>query len=663
MAKTPKKNPLPQKNNWKSRTKGLVLWLLLFTTALILAQYFYGDHQAVLKMNYTEFLSEVEAGNIDEVTFTGKQVEGNFKTPKTVDVGKETIDYKKLELYIPFEDTDLITTLRENNVVINAEIENNSWISIVLSILPWLLIPIFFIFLIKRSQGSQQGLFSFGKSRAKKITPDRTKVTFADVADCEEAKMELSEIIEFLKNPKRFSKLGGKIPKGVLLLGPPGTGKTLLAKAVSGEAGVPFFSVSGSDFVEMFVGVGASRVRDLFDNAKNNAPCIIFVDEIDAVGRHRGTGLGGGHDEREQTLNQILVEMDGFEANAGVIVLAATNRPDVLDPALLRAGRFDRRVVIGLPDVKGREGILKVHTRGIPLADDVDLFIIAQGTPGLSGAELANIVNEAALLAAKKGKDQVDMSDMELAKDKVMMGLERRSLMLSDEEKKISAYHESGHALAGKLIPGSDPIHKVTIIPRGMSLGLTYYLPKGDRKVYSKSYLQTKLVHMLGGRAAEMLVFQDPSTGAGNDIDQATNLARKMVCEWGMSDKIGPINFGEENGNVFLGKELVTKSKSHSEEMSKVIDNEVRQFVEDGLNKAKKLLSENIDKLHLLANALLRYESLSGEEIDLVLEGKEIQREEEIETSSSEDVQKAVEKKPKSSSGPAISGEPSPEPT
>ncbi|MCD6502100.1 ATP-dependent zinc metalloprotease FtsH, partial [bacterium] len=460
----------------------------------------------------------------------------------------------------------------------------------------------------------------------------------------------------------RFSKLGGKIPKGVLLLGPPGTGKTLLAKAVSGEAKVPFFSVSGSDFVEMFVGVGASRVRDLFENAKTNAPCIIFIDEIDAVGRQRGTGLGGGHDEREQTLNQILVEMDGFETNAGVIVIAATNRPDVLDPALLRAGRFDRRVVVDFPDIKGREGILKVHTRGIPLAEDVDLRLIALGTPGLSGADLANIVNEAALLAARFEKDQVFMVDFEQAKDKVMMGTERRSMVLSDEEKKISAFHEAGHTLLGKLLPGSDPVHKVTIIPRGLSLGLTLYLPKGDRKLYSKSYLQIKLVQLLGGRAAETIVFGEPTTGASNDIEQASSIARKMVCQWGMSEKLGPLDFLEGNNQVFLGKELVSRRASHSEETSRTIDEEVSAFVLNAQKKASTLLSENREKLDNLAEALQKYESLTGNEIDLAIEGKEIEKEEDEIPVSDKPPQKSEEPDKDEILKPAI-GKASPEPT
>lgn len=626
MQPSEKKDNLPEKG-WLGKIKGVLIWVLLWAATLIIFMQFVNkDTSSSAKLGYSEFLAEVDSGRVREALFIGKKIEGKFLVPKIVDKGKGTIGISDFEVQIPFEDPELVRKLDEKGVVVKAKEDSAGWLSVFLSILPWILIPLFYILLIRRLQGNQRGMFSFGKSRARRITPDKVRVTFQDVADCDEAKQELGEVIEFLKNPRRFSKLGGKIPKGVLLLGPPGTGKTLLAKAVSGEAGVPFFSVSGSDFVEMFVGVGASRVRDLFETAKSSAPCIVFIDEIDAVGRERGTGLGGGHDEREQTLNAILVEMDGFEANVGVIVLAATNRPDVLDPALLRAGRFDRRVVIDRPDVSGREGILRVHTRGMPLNDDVDLAKIAQGTPGLSGADLANIVNEAALLSARKKKDQVDMEDFELAKDKVMMGTERKSLIISPEEKKISAYHEGGHALLGKLIPGSDPVHKVTIIPRGMSLGLTYYLPKGDRRIYSKSYLLTKLVHILGGRAAELLIFGDPTTGADNDIEQATSLARKMVCEWGMSEKLGPLDYTGDSDQVFLGRELVTRHSSHSDEVNREIDKEVARFVEEGLKQAMELLSANIDKLHALAKGLLDYESLSGDEIDLILAGKAISR-------------------------------------
>ncbi|HDR90835.1 MAG TPA: ATP-dependent metallopeptidase FtsH/Yme1/Tma family protein [candidate division Zixibacteria bacterium] len=656
------KIPPPKNTNWKTRTRGLAIWVLLFAVAILLAQMFYGDRNPVLKLNYSEFMEAVEGGEVSQVKFVGKKVEGKFKLEKTVSMGKGEVTYAKFESYIPFEAPELVSTLREADVQVAAEDDSGGWWTIALSILPWLLLPLLYFLFIMRMQGNQKGIFTFGKSKAKRITPDRAKVTFADVADCEEAKMELQEVIEFLKNPKRFSKLGGKIPKGVLLLGPPGTGKTLLAKAVSGEAGVPFFSVSGSDFVEMFVGVGASRVRDLFDNAMANAPCIVFIDEIDAVGRQRGTGLGGGHDEREQTLNQILVEMDGFEANTGVIVLASTNRPDVLDPALLRAGRFDRRVVIDRPDVKGREGILKVHTRGIPLAKDVDLQAIAKGTPGLSGADLANICNEAALLAARENKDQVGQWEFEHAKDKVMMGMERRSMALSDEEKKITAYHEAGHTLVGKLLPNSDPIHKVTIIPRGMSIGQTMYLPKGDRHVYGKSYLKTKLVHALGGRAAELAVFNDPTTGADNDIKQATDLAHKMVCSWGMSEKLGPLNYNESDNEIFLGKELVSRGSRHSDEVNRLIDAEVTSLVEGALETAASIIDEHRQKLDRIAEALLKYESLSGEEIDLIMEGKAIERPDaEIEAMNTSAKKEAVPDA-KKSPGTAISGDAAPEP-
>ncbi|MFQ5584427.1 MAG: ATP-dependent zinc metalloprotease FtsH, partial [Calditrichia bacterium] len=448
-----------------------------------------------------------------------------------------------------------------------------------------------------------------------------TKVTFNDVAGCDEAKEELKEIIDFLKNPQKFVRLGGKIPKGALLLGAPGTGKTLLARAVAGEAGVPFFSMSGADFVEMFVGVGASRVRDLFEQGRKNAPCIIFIDEIDAVGRQRGAGLGGGHDEREQTLNALLVEMDGFDTAEGVIIIAATNRPDVLDSALLRPGRFDRQIVVDRPDVRGREGILKVHTKNIPLADDVDLGVIAKGTPGLAGADLANLVNEAALFAARVNRDKVTMEDFETAKDKVMMGMERRSLIISDEEKKSTAYHEAGHVLVSKLIPGSDPVHKVTIIPRGRALGVTSYLPIDERHTYSREYCDALLCHLMGGRVAEKLVFKQLTTGAGNDIERATALARKMICEWGMSPKLGPLTFGKKEEEIFLGREIATH-RDFSEKTAEEIDKEIKNTVLAAEQKAEKLLTENIDKLHALAEALLEREILDGEEIDMILNGE-----------------------------------------
>jgi cell division protease FtsH len=471
--------------------------------------------------------------------------------------------------------------------------------------------------------GGAKGIFSFGKSRAKLLTENQQKVTFDNVAGADEAKQELREIIDFLKDPDKFQKLGGKIPKGALLLGPPGTGKTLLAKAVAGEAGVPFFSMSGADFVEMFVGVGASRVRDLFEQGKKNAPCIIFIDEVDAVGRHRGAGLGGGHDEREQTLNQLLVEMDGFDSNEGVILIAATNRPDVLDQALLRPGRFDRQIVVDRPDVRGREGILKVHTKNIPLRDNVDLSVIAKGTPGFSGADLANLVNEAALLAARHNKKVVDMLDFEYAKDKVMMGAERKSLLITDEEKRLTAYHEAGHVLVAKFTPHSDPVHKVTIIPRGRALGVTTTLPMDEKHNYSKSYCEAMLIHLLGGRAAEEVVMNELTTGAGNDIERATNLARKMVCEWGMSEKLGPLSFGKKDEEIFLGREIA-KHQDYSNMTAELIDTEITGIVIRASAKAREIVEEHIDKLHALAKALLDREILDGAEIDRVLKGEKL---------------------------------------
>jgi cell division protease FtsH len=504
--------------------------------------------------------------------------------------------------------------------------------------------------------GGTRGIFSFGKSKAKLITPSNKRVTFKDVAGADEAKLELQEIIEFLKEPSKFQKLGGKIPRGVLLLGPPGTGKTLLARAVAGEAGVPFFSISGADFVEMFVGVGASRVRDLFDQGKRHAPCIIFIDEIDAVGRHRGAGLGGGHDEREQTLNQLLVEMDGFEQNSGVIIIAATNRPDVLDPALLRPGRFDRQVVVDRPDVKGREGILKVHTRNIPLGDDVDLEVLAKGTPGLAGAELANLVNEAALLAARKNKKKVEMSDFEEAKDKVMMGMERKSLIISEEEKKTTAYHEIGHVLVAKKLPEADPVHKVTIIPRGRALGVTSYLPIDEKHTYSKEYLEAMITYALGGRAAEKLIFNHYTTGAGNDIEKATNIARKMVCEWGMSDKLGPLAYGAKEEEIFLGREI-QRHKDYSEKTAQEIDDEVRTIIRNAEQRAENILKENIDLLHKLSKELLEREILDGEEIDAIIKGQELPPVKKPEKSNGEEeipdhVKKLMEQRNKKETAP-----------
>jgi cell division protease FtsH len=512
----------------------------------------------------------------------------------------------------------------EKNVAIEKIDSQSGWSETLIGFLPWIVLIAVWFLIMRRMQnqglGGTKGIFSFGKSRAKLVTENAPKVTFVDVAGADEAKVELGEIIEFLKEPAKFQKLGGKIPRGVLLLGPPGTGKTLLARAVAGEAGVPFLSISGADFVEMFVGVGASRVRDLFDQAKKHAPCIVFIDEIDAVGRHRGAGLGGGHDEREQTLNQLLVEMDGFDQNNGVIIMAATNRPDVLDPALLRPGRFDRQVVVDRPDVRGREGILKVHTRKTPLGGDVDLNVVAKGTPGLSGADLANLVNEAALLAARRGGDKLTMIDFENAKDKVMMGVERKSVLISDEEKKTTAYHECGHVIVAKRIPEADPVHKVTIIPRGRALGVTSYLPVDEKHTYAKEYLEAVICYALGGRAAEKLIFGQLTTGAGNDIERATDIARKMVCDWGMSEKLGPLKYGQPEHEVFLGRDM-SNSKTFSDTTARIIDEEIRRIVEAGMVRADALLKDNIEILHKMSVALLERETLDSVEIDTIMAG------------------------------------------
>jgi len=553
---------------------------------------------------------------------------GKLKAPETVNINGKTVNVDKFTLYLPYTNIDdnIIKSWNENIRSYNVEKQEVGWLGPFLGALPWILIIAVWIIFMRRMQnggGGTKGIFSFGKSKAKMLSANATKVTFQDVAGADEAKTELTEIIEFLKSPGKFQRLGGKIPRGVLLLGPPGTGKTLLARAVAGEAGVPFFSISGADFVEMFVGVGASRVRDLFDQGKKNAPCIIFIDEIDAVGRHRGAGLGGGHDEREQTLNQLLIEMDGFEQNSGVIIIAATNRPDILDPALLRPGRFDRQVVVDRPDVKGREGILKVHTRRIPLAQDVKIEVIAKGTPGFSGADLANLVNEAALLAARKNSDSVAMRDLEDAKDKVLMGTERRSLIISEKEKKTTSYHEIGHVLVARMIPEADPVHKVTIIPRGRALGVTTYLPMDEKHTYSKEYLEAMIAYAMGGRAAEKIVFNEYTTGASNDIERASSIARKMVCEFGMSEKLGPIAYGNKQEEVFLGKEL-HEHKNYSETTQILIDDEIKKIVESGMSRAEKILRDNIDVMHRLAAVLLEREILDAEEIDMVMQGKEL---------------------------------------
>ncbi|MCX5886997.1 MAG: ATP-dependent zinc metalloprotease FtsH [Proteobacteria bacterium] len=589
--------------------KNLGLWLLISLTMILVFNLFNQPKSKIEKVDYSDFRSSLESGSLKEVIIQGKNISGKYTN------GKE------FKSYAP-DDPDLVRALREKGVKLSAKPEDQSpwYMTILISWFPMIILIAVWIFFMRQVQVGGGKAMSFGKSRAKLLTKDEQKVTFEDVAGVDEAKGELEEIIAFLKEPKKFTQLGGKIPKGVLLVGAPGTGKTLLAKAIAGEAAVPFFSISGSDFVEMFVGVGASRVRDLFIQGKRHAPCIIFIDEIDAVGRHRGAGLGGGHDEREQTLNQLLVEMDGFLSNEGVILIAATNRPDVLDPALLRPGRFDRRVVVPTPDVKGREGILKVHTKNMPVANDVDLQVLARGTPGFCGADLANMVNEAALLAARQGKKSVEMTDFEQAKDKVLMGVERKSMIISQDEKNNTAYHEGGHTLVARLMPHADPVHKVTIIPRGMSLGLTQQLPLDDKYTYTKDYLLTSITILLGGRSAEELVLKDRTTGAGNDLERATELARKMVCEWGMSDELGPLTFGKKEEQIFLGREIA-QHRDYSEETAIKIDQEVNKIVTSSYEKAKRLIIENLDALHRLASALLEKESLDGKEIDEIIFG------------------------------------------
>ncbi len=563
-------------------------------------------------ISLSQLLNDADAGKIAEVTVNGSEVTGKYRDDKT-----------QFHTTIPANYPDMYKTLRDHGVNISIKDQNsNAWLGFLIQLAPFALLLGLWFFLLRQMQSGGNKAMSFGKSRARLLSMQQKKITFKDVAGVDEAKEELKEIIEFLREAQKFQRLGGRIPKGVLLVGPPGTGKTLLARAVAGEANVPFFSISGSDFVEMFVGVGASRVRDLFEQGKKNAPCIIFIDEIDAVGRHRGAGLGGGHDEREQTLNQLLVEMDGFESNDGVILVAATNRPDVLDPALLRPGRFDRRVVVDRPDIRGREEVLKVHSKKVPMAEDVDLNVLARGTPGFSGADLANMVNEAALTAARYNRKSVHMYDFEVAKDKVMMGAERKSMLLTDEEKKVTAYHEAGHTLVSALREHSDPLHKVTIIPRGMALGVTVYLPEEDQHTVTKEYLETRLATLMGGRCAEEIFLGKMTTGAGNDIERITELARKMVCEFGMSG-LGPMTYGKKEEQIFLGREIA-QHRDFSEETAKQIDIEVRRFVDAAYQSAYNLLNTNQDIMHRMAAALLERETLDAAEIKLIIEGKEL---------------------------------------
>ena len=594
-----------------SAVKNIIFWVVMVVTALLIwavVRSSTGEH--VSNYTFTQFVNQVDGGNVQEVTIAGTDVTGVLKK-----------DNAKFKTTIPSNYPDLYKNLLDKNVRVTVKSESgSSWMTWLANGLPLILLIGLWIFFMRQMQSGGNKALSFGKSRARLLSTQHKKITFKDVAGVHEAKEELTEIIDFLREPQKFQKLGGRIPKGVLLVGPPGTGKTLLARAIAGEANVPFFSISGSDFVEMFVGVGASRVRDLFEQGKKNAPCIIFIDEIDAVGRHRGAGLGGGHDEREQTLNQLLVEMDGFESNEGVILIAATNRPDVLDPALLRPGRFDRRVIVPRPDVKGREAILKVHTKKIPLSEDVDLPVLARGTPGFSGADLANLVNEGALLAARQNRKQVSMVDMDTAKDKVLMGPERRSMILSDEEKRNTAFHEAGHALVASLLPNADPLHKVTIIPRGMALGVTMQLPLDDKHTYTRDFLEAQLAIMMGGRVAEEIFLNHITTGAGNDIEQATGIARRMVCEFGMSD-LGPLAYGKNQQEIFLGRDLATQ-RDFSEDTAIKIDQEVKKFVTTGYQRAKDILNTHRDVMARIAEALLERESLDAVDMKLLIEGK-----------------------------------------
>jgi cell division protease FtsH len=601
-----------------STVRTILFWLVMILLAVVLWRMASTGGQTAHEdePSYTKFLAQVQQSNIKEVTIylsqNSAEVEGEYR-----EGGAKFHNVTVANASIP----DITKALQDKGVLINIkEVKSNDWIALVINFAPVILLVGFWIFMMKQMQAGGNKALSFGKSRARLLTAQQKKATFKDVAGIDEAKGELYEIIDFLKDPQKFQKLGGRIPKGVLLVGPPGTGKTLLARAIAGEANVPFFSISGSDFVEMFVGVGASRVRDLFEQGKKNAPCIIFIDEIDAVGRHRGAGLGGGHDEREQTLNALLVEMDGFESNEGVILIAATNRPDVLDPALLRPGRFDRRVVVPRPDVKGREEILRVHTRKVPIGDDVDLSVIARGTPGFSGADLANLVNESALWAARQNRKSVTMADFEMSKDKVLMGVERRSMILSDEEKKNTAYHEAGHALVAAMTPGADPLHKVTIIPRGMALGVTMQLPIDDKHTYTKEFLEAQLSVLMGGRAAEEIFLQHLTTGAGNDIERATDIARQMVCEWGMST-LGPLTFGKKEEAIFLGREIA-QHRDYSEDTAIRIDREVHSIVSTGYGRARNLLETNRETLERIAQALLDREVLDATELHLLMEGK-----------------------------------------
>jgi len=661
MANRPPTPPPPREFNWGRVLRTLSFWALLIVGSVALVQFAASRREQALDLSITQYYEELERGNIAAVEISERdKVRGLLRRQLTV----KNVTSDRFTVPLPFEMTsEDVRNLRDKGVEVRAKETRQPFGLMILSFLPYLLILGLIIFMLRQMQQGGNRAFAFGKSKAKLLSGDTPKVTFADVAGCDEAKAELEEIIDFLKDPQKFQRLGGRLPKGALLIGPPGTGKTLLAKAVAGEAGRPFFSMSGSDFVEMFVGVGASRVRDLFEQGKAHAPCIIFIDEIDAVGRHRGAGLGGGHDEREQTLNQLLVEMDGFESNDGVILLAATNRPDILDPALLRPGRFDRQIVVDMPDVKGREQILRVHTRKIPLAPDVDLARIARGTPGLAGAELANVVNEAALLAARRNKAHVDLLDFEDARDKIMLGLERKSLVLTEEERRLTAYHEAGHALVSLHVPGSDPLHKVTIVPRGRALGITHWLPEEDRHNYTRQYILSRLVIAYGGRVAEELVFGEEkvTTGAAQDIHQATDLARRMITQFGMSEIVGPIAIGDREAEIFLGREVVQR-REISERTAELVDQELKRILSDAFERARTILTTNREALDKLAAALLERETLDGAEVDLVLAGKPLPPMTSPRTPSREAASPMGPQRGRSTPARGVLGSPPPEP-